>query len=164
MARSTPGGRDRYWNLKDVDLNTILLAISAICRSSNGGLIQPHNRWRCDHGWDVDLDDGSSNYRIYNNLFLNGGLKLREGFYRTVENNIMVNNSFHPHVWYGNSQDTFHRNILFTVYQPIRVGKPWGKECDLNLLHRPGKPGDARPVPSSSKRSRSALDRSGRFL
>ena len=19
-----------------------------------------YNRWRCDHGWDVDLDDGSS--------------------------------------------------------------------------------------------------------
>jgi hypothetical protein len=34
------------------------------------------------------LDDGSSNYQIYNNLCLNGGIKLREGFYRTVENNI----------------------------------------------------------------------------
>ena len=102
-------------------------------------VILRNNRWRCDHGWDIDLDDGSTNYRIYNNLFLNGGLKLREGFYRTVENNIMVNNSFHPHVWFGNSQDTFRRNILFTVYQPIRVGKPWGKECDLNLLHRPGR-------------------------
>jgi hypothetical protein len=134
-------GRDRYWNLKDVDLNTVTLGEQRNLPLLD--VVEPNiirnNRWRCDHGWDVDLDDGSSNYRIYNNLFLNGGLKLREGFYRTVENNIMVNNSFHPHVWYGNSQDTFHSNILFTVYQPIRVGKPWGKECDLNLLHRPGK-------------------------
>ena len=21
-----------------------------------------NNRWRCDHGWDIDLDDGSTNY------------------------------------------------------------------------------------------------------
>jgi hypothetical protein len=21
-----------------------------------------NNRWRCDHGWDIDLDDGSSEY------------------------------------------------------------------------------------------------------
>ena len=39
-----------------------------------------NNRWRCVHGWDVDLDDGSSNYIIYNNLMLSSGLKLREGF------------------------------------------------------------------------------------
>jgi hypothetical protein len=98
-----------------------------------------------DHGWDVDLDDGSTNYHIYNNLFLNGGLKLREGFYRIVENNIMVNNSFHPHVWYGNSRDTFRHNIVFTLYRPIRVNQPWGRECDFNLLHTPGKL-DAAPA------------------
>ena len=44
-----------------------------------------NNRFRCDHGWDIDLDDGSSNYHIYNNLCLNGGIKLREGFHRIVE-------------------------------------------------------------------------------
>ena len=51
-----------------------------------------NNRWRCDHGWDIDLDDGSSNYHIYNNLCLNGGIKNREGYGRVVENNILVNN------------------------------------------------------------------------
>jgi hypothetical protein len=39
-----------------------------------------NNRWRCDHGWDIDLDDGSSNYIITNNLCLRGGIKNREGF------------------------------------------------------------------------------------
>jgi hypothetical protein len=97
-----------------------------------------HNRWRCDHGWDIDLDDGSSNYEIRDNLCLGGGIKLREGFFRVVENNIMVGNSFHPHVWYRGSGDVFRRNIVFDTYKPIRVPLPWGKECDYNLLHIAG--------------------------
>jgi|GEM_PF-73400 len=133
-------GRDRFWGLKDINLNTVTLGedrdlpILDIVKPN----ILRNNRWRCDHGWDIDLDDGSSRYEITNNLCLHGGLKLREGFYRLVENNIVVGNSFHPHVWYGNSQDIFRRNIVFTEYKPIRVNKPWGRECDFNLLHRPG--------------------------
>lgn len=133
-------GRDRFWGLRDIDLNTITLGehrniplLDAVETT-----ILRNNRWRCDHGWDIDLDDGSSNYRIYNNLCLNGGIKNREGFYRIVENNIMAANSFHPHVWYRNSRDIFRRNIVFTPYRPIRVNKPWGKQCDFNLLHTPG--------------------------
>ncbi|MHC4557145.1 MAG: right-handed parallel beta-helix repeat-containing protein [Planctomycetota bacterium] len=133
-------GRDRYWGLKDIDLNQITLG--ALGDLPLLDVVKPviirNNRWRCDHGWDIDLDDGSSNYSIYNNLCLNGGIKLREGFYRICENNIMVNNSFHPHVWYRNSKDVFRRNIVFTTYRPIRVSTPWGKECDFNLLHKPG--------------------------
>ena len=147
-------GRDRFWGLRGVDLNTITLGehknlpLLDVIRPN----ILRNNRWRCDHGWDIDLDDGSSNYQIYNNLCLNGGLKNREGFYRIVENNITVNNSFHPHVWYGNSQDVFRRNIIFTPYKPIRVKKPWGKEVDFNLLHQPGAAGEAsgRESPSAS--------------
>ena len=56
-----------------------------------------NNRWRCDHGWDIDLDDGSSNYIITNNFCLHGGIKNREGFRRVVENNIMVGAGFDPH-------------------------------------------------------------------
>ncbi len=93
------------------------------------------NRWRCDHGWDIDLDDGSSNSHIYNNLCLNGGIKNREGFRRTVENNIMVNNGFHPHVWYLNSGDIFRHNIVMREYAPAVMGPPpWGKELDYNLF------------------------------
>ena len=104
-----------------------------------------HNRWRCDHGWDIDLDDGSSNYHIYNNLCLRGGIKLREGYYRTVENNIIVGNTLHPHVWYHNSGDVFRRNVLRRPYRPARMHeKPWGKEMDYNLLHQP----NAEPQPA----------------
>ena len=92
-----------------------------------------NNRFRCDHGWDIDLDDGSSNYEIYNNLCLNGGIKLREGFYRTVENNIIINNGFHPHVWFKNSGDIFRRNIVMTDHKDIRL-QAWGKEVDYNIF------------------------------
>lgn len=58
---------------------------------------------------------------------------MREGFARTVENNIMVNNTFHPHVWFANSQDIFRHNIVTTPYRPIQV-KEWGKETDTNFF------------------------------
>jgi hypothetical protein len=101
------------------------------------------------------LDDGSSNYEIKNNLCLNGGIKLREGFYRICENNIMVNNSLHPHVWYANSQDVFCRNIIFTEYRPIQVNQPWGKECDFNLMHQTGQ---TNPVAATILQQQSGSD------
>jgi hypothetical protein len=99
-----------------------------------------NNRWRCDHGWDIDLDDGSSGYLIYNNLLLNGGLKLREGYKRTATNNVIINSSLHPHVWYRGSGDVFRNNIVFKPYQPaiMNSGIPadgkWGKELDYNFF------------------------------
>jgi len=93
-----------------------------------------NNRFRCDHGWDIDLDDGSTNYIIYNNLLLNGGLKFREGFFRTAENNIIINNSFHPHVWYKNSSDVFSKNIVTIAYLPVGMPVIWTKEIDNNIF------------------------------
>lgn len=150
-------GRDRYWGLTDVDLNKVTLG--DLRDLPKWDAITPtvlnHNRWRCDHGWDIDLDDGSTNYIITNNLCLAGGLKLREGFYRRVENNIIVNNSFHPHVWYEHSRDIFRRNVVFAAYFPIRVPKPWGDVCDDNLRHIPGLT-TARPA--ADLRQQSGLD------
>jgi hypothetical protein len=98
-----------------------------------------NNRMRCDHGWDIDLDDGSSWYRIYNNLLLNGGLKMREGFDRIATNNIIINNGLHPHVWYPNSGDVFSHNIVFRAYSPALMNKgipadgKWGETLDSNF-------------------------------
>jgi hypothetical protein len=147
-------GRDRYWGLtgvSDREMGAGTHSALPLLDAVEPTVIR-NSRWRCDHGWDIDLDDGSSNYRIYNNLTLAGGIKLREGFHRSVENNIIANNSFHPHVWYPNSQDVFRRNIVFAAYRPIRVPQPWGKECDANLLHSPGQ-SDARPAESLRKQS-----------
>lgn len=125
-------GRDRYWGLRGVPADELpKLALLDVVKPN----ILRNNRWRCDHGWDVDLDDGSSNYEIYNNLFLQGGLKLREGFHRKVWNNITVNNSLHPHVWYENSGDEVTRNIWMGAYRPaIMKSAKWGKEVDRNLF------------------------------
>jgi len=126
-------GRDRFWRLgeaPDEDLPKLAL-LDAIEPT-----VIRNSRWRCDHGWDVDLDDGSTNYHIYNNLFLRGGLKLREGFHRKVWNNIAVGNSLHPHVWYDNSGDEVTRNIFMGAYRPaggMPKGK-WGKTIDYNLF------------------------------
>jgi len=127
-------GRDRYWapNRKYMDSLAAVHPELILLDAQHQTIIR-NNRFRCDHGWDIDLDDGSSNYHIYNNVCLNGGLKLREGFYRIVENNIMINNSFHPHVWFKNSSDVFERNIVMKKYAPIQVSD-WGTRINNNLF------------------------------
>lgn len=127
-------GRDRYWHPDKKIMDSIVennydLALADVVKP----IIIQNNRFRCDHGWDIDLDDGSNNYIIRNNLCLNGGIKLREGVNRIVENNIMVNNTFHPHVWFKNSNDVFRHNIVFTGYAPIHIDV-WGKETDYNVF------------------------------
>lgn len=128
-------GRDRYWNANRKYMDSLVaLHPELILLDAQQTSTIRNNRFRCDHGWDIDLDDGSSHYHIYNNLCLNGGLKLREGFYRTVENNIMVNNTFHPHVWFQSSGDIFRHNIIMTPYAPIGM-KHWGREIDSNFFN-----------------------------
>lgn len=125
-------GRDRFWHLRNAPANEL----PALSKLDTEPTVIRNSRWRCDRGWDVDLDDGSSHYEIYNNLFLQGGLKLREGFYRHVYNNIAINNTLHPHVWYENSMDRITRNIWMTAYRPaggMPQGK-WGAEVDRNFF------------------------------
>lgn len=134
-------GRDRFWT---PDVVTISDQVALHPDMQYWDVLEPnvlrYNRWRCDHGWDVDLDDGSSFYRIYCNLLLNGGLKMREGYDRVTTNNIILNNSLHPHVWVRNSDDVFKHNIVFTAYQPAVMNSAlgesdrWGKELDYNLF------------------------------
>jgi hypothetical protein len=127
-------GRDRYWHPNKRILDTIVeYHFNYTMLDAVKTTIIRNNRMRCDHGWDIDLDDGSSNYLIYNNLCLNGGIKLREGVNRVVENNIMINNTFHPHVWFMNSNDVFRNNIVSAGYLPINI-KVWGKEIDYNAF------------------------------
>ena len=127
-------GRDRFWhpNRKIMDKIVEENPNAPYWDALHTTIIR-NNRMRCDHGWDIDLDDGSSNYHLYNNLCLNGGIKLREGLYRRVENNILINNGFHPHVWFKNSGDVFRRNIIMTEHKDIRL-LGWGKEVDYNLF------------------------------
>ena len=129
-------GRDRFWQRnhrgvsepevkKDPKLPFLDAMETTIIRDS---------RWRCDHGWDIDLDDGSSNYEIYNNLMLAGGLKFREGYGRKANNNILVNNGLHPHVWFDASGDQFTGNIVMAAHAPIGQPAGWGKASEKNLF------------------------------
>lgn len=134
-------GRDRFWT------PSILGTAEQVAKDPNLpflDILEPniirHSRWRCDHGWDIDLDDGSSRYRIYNNLLLNRGLKMREGYDRIAYNNIIINNSLHPHVWYPESGDVFKSNIVSAAYKPaimtrgIPADGKWGAQLDSNLF------------------------------
>ncbi|NQV33825.1 MAG: PDZ domain-containing protein [Phycisphaeraceae bacterium] len=152
-------GRDRFWHLTDLDLND-----DAVWKAHTDlpllDMVKPtilrNNRWRCDHGWDIDLDDGSSHYILTNNLCLKGGIKNREGFYRVVQNNIMVNNGFHPHVWYKHSQDQVRCNIMWDDHYRPAGGMPataWGKVMDENIVHRVGVT-EPQPVPKMREQSK----------
>ena len=129
-------GRDRYWRPNINDVNAWVRQVPDLPKLD---AVKPdvlaNNRWRCDHGWDIDLDDGSSFCIITNNLCLHGGIKNREGFGRVVENNIMVDGGYDPHVWYAESGDIFRRNIMWTDYRPANMHPPpWGAEMDFNLV------------------------------
>ncbi|GAA4802035.1 PDZ domain-containing protein [Olivibacter ginsenosidimutans] len=125
-------GRDRFWHSNRNTMDAIVAAhpnwvkLDAIKTT-----IIRNNRFQCEHGWDIDLDDGSTNYAIYDNLCLSGGLKLREGFYRKVYNNILINNGFHPHVWFKNSHDVFRNNLVMQAHQDIQL-HAWGDTVDYN--------------------------------
>jgi hypothetical protein len=91
----------------------------------------------------INLDDGCTNYHIYNNLTLGVGIKLREGDYRTVENNIMI----HPiepatlQIACEENHDVYARNIIVaTAKRPRpRIRFP----VDKHKTPGPGgKPGD----------------------
>jgi len=144
-------GRDRFWHPNRGEMNRIMAEHPDLSKlDAVETTVIRNSRWRCDHGWAIDLDDGSSNYHIYNNLCLESGLKLREGFDRIAENNVIVGNSLHPHVWFQNSRDVMRRNIVGTPYHPIGMPRGWGKEADYNFLHAPGRSGPAKEMQKQS--------------
>jgi hypothetical protein len=142
-------GRDRYWDTSTGSIE------SRVGNPPNGlpllDAVKPitmaHNRWRCDQGWDVDLDDGSTNYKFTDNVFLSGGLKWREGYYRDGENNVLVQQNTTPcapnaptdqvsgclsvHVWPKGSGDVFIHNIFWGIAPDSPDG--YGKQLDYNL-------------------------------
>jgi len=131
-------GRDRFWhtNYPLVDKQVAKYPKLPLIDMLDRNVIR-NSRWRCDHGWDIDLDDGSSGYIVENNLCLGGGIKLREGYHRIVRNNLVVANTFHPHVWFKDCQDQVYANIWATPYEPIQnrgKGKLWDKNIHLNQV------------------------------
>ncbi|MBI5692079.1 MAG: right-handed parallel beta-helix repeat-containing protein [Verrucomicrobia bacterium] len=162
-------GRDRFWRPDPAAVDALVAREPALpFLDAQQPTVIRHNRWRCDHGWDIDLDDGSSNYEIRDNLCLRGGIKLREGYRRVVENNLIPHSGLHPHVWYQNSGDIFRRNIVGSAaYLPARMGPPpWGAEMDHNLVHSPEQrePQPAARLAQQSGRDAHSLRADARFV
>ncbi|MGJ8642381.1 MAG: discoidin domain-containing protein [Luteolibacter sp.] len=128
-------GRDRYYtkNRGAAGDRVAIHGYDLVKLDMLDKIVIRNNRWRCDHGWDIDLDDGSAWYEIYNNVCLSGGIKLRDGMLRTVYNNININNSMNLHVWLKNSGDVVTNNISTHGYIPIGM-RQWGKLLDKNLF------------------------------
>jgi hypothetical protein len=153
-------GRDKYWCL--VQSHTPHLPT----RSHDAGNVLAdamettfvrYNFCQERAGWGIDLDDGASNYVISHNLCLGVSVKLREGAYRTIENNIWVHPANSPcfHVGNDDNHDRYVRNItvmrtaamkaeddlnfemghgfgeLYTLIYPPAHG-PWLQEIDGN--------------------------------
>jgi hypothetical protein len=58
-------GRDRYWHPDKATLDTIVENHPEIVLLDVvSPIILRNNRFRCDHGWDIDLDDGSHKTNI----------------------------------------------------------------------------------------------------
>ncbi|WP_158281238.1 chitobiase/beta-hexosaminidase C-terminal domain-containing protein [Dyadobacter jejuensis] len=117
-------GRERQWKqgsggmIKDY---VLLDAIDPVIIRNNR--ISNFRKTISAGNWTIDLDDGSSNYEIYNNLSLGSTLKMRDGYFRKAYNNIMVSPvPLGWHVWPEESGDRFTNNIV------VIAGKVPGKE------------------------------------
>lgn len=136
-------GRDRYWqsyHREGLPCDMSRSRKFSKLDSRTPTIIQ-NNRFVHEgrkRSWGIDLDDGSSNYVVRNNLCLGCSVKLREGFFRTVENNIFVT-PFPPakQCCFKNSGDIIRHNILVD----ISGNSGWIDICDppvemnLNLYY-----------------------------
>lgn len=95
-------------------------------------------------GWGIDLDDGSSNYDIYNNICIGVGIKNREGDFRKVHNNIVYKPTLVKptaiQVGCENNNDEWYNNIIYAREDCIHMtlppkSEPWVKLCDYNCYY-----------------------------
>jgi hypothetical protein len=157
-------GRDRYWSLGGYNPNGVngtakrpycLLDARTTTHIRNNRI--EDNNGRGNFG--IDLDDGSTNYWIYNNLTINCGIKLRDGFYRKVYNNIIISDQFHCHVWYAECRDTIRRNIVVSPnpYEFIGINLSANQALlDYNLFYNPT--GRVNYTPSAGQETHSVFN------
>lgn len=167
-------GRTRYWLTGAASDRFASLADGVTFMGTTGGeltavqaremmkldVIKPitidHNRFWHDGDWAIDLDDGSSNFVITNNVLLRGGIKLRDGFDRVVANNLVIDGSTFEQVSHMPNRDVIEKNILLgrlpynnTLNDPVRAQYTIGK----NLFWNAGAAIDIVPRSSVEKLS-----------
>ncbi|MBE6896681.1 MAG: hypothetical protein E7477_06225 [Ruminococcaceae bacterium] len=109
-------GRDRFWSLGGYDTggNNGKEKRKVATLDAVETTVIAHNMVCGTRGFGIDLDDGSSNYLIINNYCYGVGIKLREGFLRTVRNNFIVNAPFDLHCTFENNDDVIENNIVIS--------------------------------------------------
>jgi hypothetical protein len=109
-------GRDRFWQTphrtgRDCDMS---LSRKFARLDNHQTTVIRNNRLLHEDGfsWGIDLDDGASNYRVEKNLCIGCSVKLREGYFREVRNNIFVGgNPPNKHCCFAGSDDVYVNNI-----------------------------------------------------
>jgi len=84
-----------------------------------------------------------------------------------VENNILVDGGYHPHVWYEESGDIFRRNLVWTAYRPANMHRPpWGAAMDFNLVQDYGATANApaRQLQQQSGRDEHSIVADAQFV
>lgn len=128
-------GRDRFWTSSLSTMDKVVSGDAALARlDACETTVLRGNRVRCDHGWDIDLDDGSTGYLIEDNFCLKGGIKLREGYSRVVRGNYVLNNGLHPHCWLKDSHDVVTNNVFFAPPRPAGRMIYWGERISPNTM------------------------------
>lgn len=135
-------GRDRYWQSLHRENQPCDMSLSRKYALLDNYLptVIRNNRFVDDgFSWGIDLDDGASNYVVTNNLCLGCSVKLREGYFRRVQNNIFVGpNPPNKHCCFVGSDDVYTNNIYVNTRDgwalnrgPATVVLP--KEIDRNV-------------------------------
>jgi Right handed beta helix region len=105
-----------------------------------------HGMYHYDGGYyqALDLDDGSSNFDVKNNVCVGMGISIREGDYRTVENNIIIDPvvPVGAHVGHPGNHDKIIHNIIVTdnsIYymNDCPAKDPLMSEINNNLFYQP---------------------------
>lgn len=115
-------GRDRFWSLGGYNTEGEYGKMKkeyALCDMLDSNRII-HNRVVGKSGFGIDLDDGSTNYIIEDNFCFGVGIKLREGFFRSVKNNIIINAPIDLHATFEGNDDVVTGNLVYNE-QPLRV-------------------------------------------
>ncbi|SFW79977.1 PDZ domain-containing protein [Amycolatopsis australiensis] len=113
-----------------------------------------HNRFWHGGDWAIDLDDGSSNFRLLDNLILKGGIKLRDGYDRTVRNNLLVDGSVYEQVSHSDCGDVIEHNITLgpQAYNNVLNNPATAKYgIDKNLFWNSGYPVYVNPDGSGNE-------------
>ena len=136
-------GRERFWCLLQSH-GPVSHEAGDVKLDAQKTIIVRYNRFEDYSWWGPVMDDGSSNIHFTNNICIGCGVKAREGDYRLVENNIIINPVDPPgfNVGYENNHDRFVRNIV--VIDNVdddhsENGVEWGGFEGFDMIFNQGK-------------------------